>query len=1098
MSRLFRAFTLFAFAAAPALLAAHGEAQPVHLTVNGLKDPLGIDTAQPALSWQSDATARNWKQAAYEVLVASTPEKLRAGQADVWDSGRRVGARSVDIAYGGPVLRSRERCYWQVRVWDAQGHSAMATEPAVWEMGLLSPADWQAQWIRREDPRQAKAMQQMQWLWLKGGDVEHVAPGTVAEFRTTLHIDRLPQEASLHVLSGGDFAATVNGVRTGHKEAWGSFDQEEIGDRLHVGDNHIVVKVAAPGGDPGTTVRMAMAAAVQVGGSGADADRWLVTGGERWEARTVVPMEKSAQAAAPGPEQKPVMGPWQAVKVVGPLAEQHFGVGTDRSSPAPTPDRIVSSASLLRTDFTTHGAVAQARLYITALGSYRATVNGQPVSDAVLTPGFTDFRKRVLYQTYDVTRLVQSGANVLGAELGAGWHGSPLLWSGTRLFPGADRLRAQLELQYADGTRQVVVSGPDWHAAPAPVLAAEIYGGETYDARRALPGWDTPGGSGANEQDARQWSNAVADPAAAAITVSAQPDLLIRRQLTVTPTGMTQVMAGKGTDAVTDTVFDMGQNMVGAVQLRVQGPRGTTVRLRFAERLNPDGTVYTENLRDADATDTYILSGDGQELWTPRFTFHGFRYVEVSGLPGAPSLETLEGQVWNSLPAKPAMEFSSASDLLNRMDQLGLWGQRGNFVSIPTDCPQRDERMGWMGDAGVFWRTGAYNFDTDAFSNKYMQDVIDAQDPNGAFANISPDLLQGVEHTGAPGWGDAGVLVPYATWLQYGNASLVKRSWPAMERWMDFILASNPDFVRKNKLGPNYADWLAPDPHTPGDLVGTAYWAIVAQQMQQMATAIGRPADAAKYARLYLQIRKAYQAAYVHSDGTVAGDTQTGYVLTVYAGLAPEAMRKGMVNRLAANIAAHDNHLTTGFLGTPFLMTVLDEGGRTDVAYTLLLSTTYPSWGYMVSKGATTWWERWNGDTGDPSMNSYNHYSFGSVMAWVYRRAAGIDVDPKDPAFHHILVSPHPDAHLPQLRATYQSVYGAITTDWSLGAEGFRLRVVVPPNTTATVRLPEEASGALERNGKHVNLQRVDGLRQDTVGSGVWEFAAAAGGRVVQ
>jgi alpha-L-rhamnosidase len=384
------------------------------------------------------------------------------------------------------------------------------------------------------------------------------------------------------------------------------------------------------------------------------------------------------------------------------------------------------------------------------------------------------------------------------------------------------------------------------------------------------------------------------------------------------------------------------------------------------------------------------------------------------------------------------------------MGQLGIWGQRGNFLSIPTDCPQRDERLGWMGDAGVFWRTGTYNFDIASFTRKFMLDIDDAQTPDNAFTNVSPNLLGPQE--GAPGWADAGVLVPYAAWLQYGDKTLLEDSWPNMQRYMDFILTTNPDYLRRNKLGNNYGDWLAPDQNTPKDLIATAYWAIIARDMKEMSLALGRKEDAEKYQTLYNHIAEAYRKQYIQPDGAVLGNTQSAYVVTLYSGIAPENLRANMTARLVADIEAHNNHLTTGFLGTPFLMFVLDDNHRPDVAFKLLLQDTYPSWGYMVAKGATTWWERWNGDTGDPSMNSYNHYAFGSVMAWVFRRAAGIDTDPSAAGFHHLTIQPQFNPALPTLHAEYDSPYGLITTDWNQNNHQFT--VTTPPNTTASITLP--------------------------------------------
>ena len=1058
---LVRAVSLIALSAG--LTAAF--AAPVGLRTNQRIDPLGIDSARPVLSWQSDSTARNWTQTAYRILVASSAANLQKGNADIWDSERRGSSESVNIAYEGPALKSRQRYFWAVNTWDAQGKEEHSAETAWWETGLLQPSDWQAKWIRRSDADEQEAMSHTSWIWLPNGDAQHIPQGTEAEFKYELQLDRLPAAALLHVLVGANFTARVNGVATGHKDEWGAFDFEDIRDRLHVGKNEILISVAAPASDQkDKTYRTALAVALRISDENGKG-RWI-TSDASWQARSIKPKESI----------------WAPARALGALKELAFGTWTDRKSPAPAPDRITSTTALLRKQFTTEKKVAFARLYVTALGSYQAFLNGKAVSADKLTPGFTDYRKRVLYQTYDVTSAVVPGKNTLAAMLGAGWHGSPLLWSGSRLFAGPDRFCAQLELTFTDGTTQSILTDSTWQAAASPIISSELYGGEAYDARLYHAGWNT------NSSDrALIWSDAVADNGQPGLLITAQPDAPVHHAQTIKPISVNVVEDAGSKDAL----FDMGQNMVGVVRLHVQGPRGKTVKLRFAERLKPDGTVYTENLRDADATDYYTLSGHGEEEWTPAFTFHGFRYVEVSGYPGEVKLSALQGEVLNSLPASPSIRFDSSSSLLNKMSELGLWGQRGNFLSIPTDCPQRDERMGWMGDAGAFWRTGSYNFDIDAFSQKFMLDVVEGQTPDGAFPNIAPNLLQGIEgDPGAPGWGDAGVLVPYATWLQYGDAATVERSWPAMERWMDFILRTNPDYIRKKDLGPNYADWLAPDPNTPPDLVATAYWVLVAQQMVKMASALGRTSDAEKYAELIAHIRSAYQQKYVQADGSIVGNTQTSYVLTLAMGLAPDALKKSMTERLVRDIKVHQTHLTTGFLGTPFLLSALEEQGRADVAYDLLLTSTYPSWGYMVDKGATTWWERWNGDTGDPAMNSYNHYAFGSVMAWVYRRVAGIDADPEDPGFHHVVISPHVEAGLAHVHAEYDSVYGTIKTEWTANATGhIDLAVTVPANATATVVLPGSPASVVKEDGQVISLTPKNGSLSQKVGSGSYVFS---------
>ena len=751
------------------------------------------------------------------------------------------------------------------------------------------------------------------------------------------------------------------------------------------------------------------------------------------------------------------------------------------------PGPLPQLAAYLRRTLAISKKVQSARLYVTALGSYRAFLNGSRVGNDVLTPDFTDYRKRVLYQAYDVTNLLANGENVISALLGDGWYGSGLTWAGMHFFTPPDRLLAQLELDYADGSHETVATDDSWKAAASPVLISDIYGGEVYDARVEQPGWETPG------FDDSAWSPAV---------VADAPSIIVSSQIT-SPARVIATLDSKYVTPVANGayIFDMGQNMVGWATLKVKGAAGTKVRLRFAEVLNPDGTIYTANLRNADATDVYILRGGDEETFSPHFTFHGFRYVEVTGYPGTPAPDAIQGEVVSSVSGDPVAKLTTSSELVNQMWSIGIWGQRGNFLSIPTDCPQRDERLGWMGDAGVFWRTGSYNFDIAAFSQKFIQDIVDAQTSQGAFTNVSPNTLpfagEGTEGTsawnegmvGAPGWGDAGVIVPWTIWVQYGDKVVIEKNWDAMQRWMNFIQSRNPDFLRKNGVGPNFGDWLAPDQNTNKDLLATAYWALIAKMMSQMAHAVGKESDSNRYNEVVENIRAAFQKAYIKEDGEVGTGTQTSYVVALYTKMAPSALEPVLVDKLVQDIQARNWHLSTGFLGTPFLLFTLADHGRTDVAYRLLLNDTYPSWGYMLSKGATTWWERWNGDTGDPAMNSYNHYAFGSVIAWVYRYVAGIDALPNAPGFKEIVIHPHLDPNMTSARAEYDSIYGKIISDWSGTAAGpLSLRVTIPANTSAKVFLPAITRAHLTENGNPVEAEREDGSYVIQIRSGSYNF----------
>ena len=1038
-------------------------AAPVHLRCEYLVNPLGIDQASPRLSWQSNNSERNWKQAAYQILVASTPEQLSAGKADIWDGGKNNSSESVNIVYRGPALESRHRYYWKVRVWDVAGQVSESDESAWWETGLMHPADWKAKWIAWKNPENQADRERIRWIWLKGHDASAVVPKTSVAFRTSVNLTERPRDAALLIAVRGDFRATVNGHEVGRKKEWGAFDRRDITNELVPGKNLIEVHLKAPdvprwGPNAGAkTTKAALAALIKVTLN--DGSVMRVPTNEKWEAAP----EKQSH--------------WHPAQTVGDLTEEHL------SDPGPIPQ----PAACLRRTLSVSKNVQGARLYVTALGSYRVYLNESPVSSDVLTPDFSEYRKRVPYQTYDVTSLLTSGNNTISALLGDGWYGSPLTWVGMHFFSPPDRFRAQLEIDYADGSHQTVVTDDSWKAAASPIIESEIYGGEVYDARLEQNGWKT-----ASFDDSR-WTSVVVSEAPS-IAVSSQITDPARVIATLDPKQVTPLANGA-------YIFDMGQNLVGWVTLKVKGAAGTKVRLRFAEIVNPDGTIYTENLRNADATDVYILRGGDEETFAPHFTFHGFRYVEVTGYPGVPTLDALKGDVVSSVSGDPVAKLTTSSDLVNHMWSIGIWGQRGNFLSIPTDCPQRDERLGWMGDAGVFWRTGSYNFDIAAFSQKFMQDIVDAQTSQGAFTNVSPNTLPfgggGTEGTsawnegmvGAPGWGDAGVIVPWTTWVQYGNKAIIEQNWDAMKRWMDFIQSRNPDFLRKKGVGPNFADWLAPDEHTNKDLLATAYWGLIAQMMSQMAHAIGKEDDAKRYDDVVQNIRSAFQKAYIKENSEVGTGTQTSYVVALYTKMAPESLESVLVDKLVKEIESRNWHLSTGFLGTPFLLFTLADHGRSDVAYRLLLNETYPSWGYMLSKGATTWWERWNGDTGDPSMNSYNHYAFGSVIAWVYRYAAGIDTTPESPGFKEIVIHPHLDSRMTSARAEYDSVYGKIISDWSGTPAGpFSLRVTIPANTSAKVFLPAIPGAHLTEDGNPVESEQEGGLRFVLIGAGSYNF----------
>ena len=830
---------------------------PTALRCEYKTDPLGIDAPVPRLSWVLESPERNVVQSAYQIVT------------DLWDSGKVLSAQSVHVPYSGPRLVSGQTVSWKVRAWDGSDQPSQWSEPAKWQMGLLSPSDWTADWI------------------------------------------------SL------------------------------------------------------------------------------------------------------------------------PASRPH----TDQNPPA-----------YLRGEFQAAKPVMRATIYATARGVYTLHINGQRVGDAHFAPGWTDYSKRIQYQTYDVTDLLQPGRNAAGAVVGDGWYAGYIGFNRKRGHYGPrPQFLAQIVLEYADGSAETVGTGSRWRGTRGPILFSDMLMGETYDARREMPGW-----AAADFEDAGWQAVTVEAAHDPAISRTAQVDPPVRLTEERTPIAQTQPQPGT-------TLFDLGQNMVGWARLKVQGPPGTLVRMRFGEALTPDGTLYTDNLRGAEATDTYILKGGGIETYEPHFTFHGFRYAEVTGFPGEPGLDAITGCVLHSDTPRTGT-FECSEPMVNQLVQNIDWGQRGNFLSIPTDCPQRDERMGWMGDAQIFVRTAAGNRDVAAFFEKWMHDVVDAQSPEGAFSDVAPRLVDLAD--GAPAWADAGIIVPWTIYQVYGDTRLLETHYDAMGRWMDYLDRANPNHLWLNNRCNDFGDWLSIEADTDKAVLATAYFAYDASLMAQAAEVLGQTEDAARFAALLEAVKAAFNAAYVSEDGRIQSDTQTAYALALHFQLLPQPLRPLAAQHLVQNIDAKNGHLSTGFVGVGYLCPVLTEAGYAETAYQLLLNTSFPSWGYSIQHGATTIWERWDGwtDTGgfqDVGMNSFNHYSLGSVGEWLQRSVAGIDTDPHQPGFAHIVLRPRPDSRLTFARASFESIRGRIASAWTLDEGTFRWSVSLPANTTATATLPDDTVHAL-------------------------------------
>ncbi len=935
--------------------------EPANLQCEYLTDPLAIDDPHPRLDWIVESGERGQKQTAYQILVASDEATLAKDQGDLWDTGRVASDTTIGIAYGGKALASRQRAFWKVKAWDKDGKPSAWSPMASWEMGLLKPGDWKADYVSFHD---------------------------------------------------------------------------------------------------------------------------------------VTPMPKFPQ----------------------PL--------------------FLPPARQYRKEFAAKKTIRRAVIYATALGIYELHLNGKRVGDAYFAPGWSDYHQRAYYNAYDVTALMKPGANAVGAWLADGWYagyiGFGLLTGigtegyGRFTYGKTPALMAQLEIEFTDGSRQIVGTDDSWKVTGAgPIQEADFLMGERYDARKEMAGWSTAG------FDDSKWESAVRADATGPVKakfyeyqnpapgaklkiegrevdlgfhrparLEAFPGLPVRAIEEIKPVALTSSTNGVH-------IFNLGQNFAGVVRLKVKGPAGTEVRLRYGEMLHPDGRLMTENLRKARATDTYILRGDPDgEIYLPRFTFHGFQYVELTGYPGTPEADAITGIVLHSdLPLTSGFECSDP--MVNRLFKNIVWTQRANFLDLPTDCPQRDERFGWTGDAQIYARAGTINMGAAAFYSKWIRELMESQRPSGTFPGYAPFPFQhGLDFGTA--WCDAGVIVPWTIYKAYGDTRIIERCWEPMTRfikWRQGESKGNLGIVHGNDWG----DWLALTEKTPLDYIDTAYFAYSTRLMADMAEAIGKKREAAQYRDLFAAIKSAFNEKYVNPDGTLKVDTQTAYALALYMDLLPENLRVAAGGRLAKKVQDNNGLMGTGFIGTRPLLPVLTAAGQNDLAVRLLQTRKYPSWGYEIEQGATTIWERWNSYTKDKgfggdqnaAMNSFAHYSFGAVCEWMFTQLAGIDSD--GAGYRHIIIRPNPptpnsnpdEKPIDWVRAHYDSIRGRIDASWKKTDGQFDLDITIPANTTATVYVP--ASDVSEITESGADLSRANGvkfLRKDgdrivlAVESGTYRFIA--------
>jgi alpha-L-rhamnosidase len=760
----------------------------------------------------------------------------------------------------------------------------------------------------------------------------------------------------------------------------------------------------------------------------------------------------------------------------------------------------------LRREFTLGKEICEAHLYVTCHGLYEIHMNGQKISDDLFTPGWTSYNKRLQYQAYDITGMVKKGANAVGAILGEGWYCGPFGWEGKRqLYGQRPALLLQMKITFTDGSEQWILSDQSWKTGSGPILKSEIYDGEIFDARLEKEGWDLPG---FRDQG---WTNCREKDYGYDNIVSGE-GVPVRITGTLSPVREFITPAG-------ERVFDMGQNMVGWVKFRLKGEKGSEIILQHAEVLDKEGNFYTANLRSAKQEIRYTFRGEGTETYEPHFTFQGFRYVKISGYTGEISLDELEGKVIHS-DMEPAGDFHCSDSLLNRLQRNIRWGLRGNFLDVPTDCPQRDERMGWTGDAEVFAPTACFNMNTAAFFTKWLRDLAADQRDDGSVPWVVPMVVEGGGGTGwsdgygATGWADAAVIVPWTLYQYFGDLRILETQYASMKAWVEYMIRhSGQRYIFD--YGFHFGDWLsfaeyyslkyaAPDygfagAHTDKDLIATAYFFHSAGLLQKTASLLGKEEDAARYSDLLPKIREAFQKEFMTPTGRLSSSTQTAYALALEFGLLPEEMRGPDAGRLAANVEEF-GHLTTGFLGTPLLCHALSDNGYPGLAYYLLFQDKYPSWLYPVTIGATTIWERWDGIRPDSTfqdagMNSFNHYAYGAIGDWIYRNVAGIRNDPDYPGFKRFTIRPLVTSRLDHVRAWHVSPYGRIISEWNTNGEKLQMNVTVPPNSVARIYIPRrDGTGVLESG---LSLEKADGIlgmeeQEDLlmleVGSGEYHF----------
>ncbi len=1038
-------------------------AEVANLRCEYLKNPPGIDVTKPQLSWviqerSQKSEIRGQKQTAYQVLVASSPELLSRENGDLWESGKVASDQSIQVEYAGKPLESRMRCFWKVRVWDKDGKVSTWSQPALWTMGLLHPADWEAKWIGGDDSAKSSVLAGAQWIWFPEGNPAASAPPGVRYFRRTLSLPpgRKPVAATCNVTADNAFELAINGRKAARGDNWENPVTADITAFLQPGENVITISATNAGTAPSPA---GLIVKLHIQFDKGDALDFVTDG--QWESST------------DGNQ-------WTQPKALGVFGIPPWGQLTQEARRLP--------ARYLRREFAVEKKVVGATAYVCGLGFFDLFLNGKKVSTDMMDPALSDYTKTDYHVTFDVTQQLSRGANTLGVILGNGRFFAPRFQSpfSTQTF-GYPQLLLQLEIKYADGTTATLVSDEHWRVTTkGPIRANNEYDGEEYDARMELSGWDRPG------FDDAKW-----EPA----QLVTAPGGVLKSQM-MEPMRITQVIHPVAITNPTPGIYivDMGQNFYGTMRLKASGPRGTQVRMVSAYSLKPDGTLKTADNRGAKAADVYTFKGQGTEVWSPRFKGQGFRRVQVTGFPGTPTLANFEGVVIHT-DAEPAGEFQCSNDLINRIHQAMRRGMRMFLRSAPLD-PDRDERQAWTGDPAKDAESEAFNWNVAPFYAKWMDDVERSQRADGSLPDVTMywTMGNGVE------WPSVFTIIPDWFIDFYDDRRVPETHYPAMKKWVLEMMRRYqlPDGTLKET---SYGDWcdaytmdgkVSDKGLTPRDLVSTAYQYNNCRIMQRLAKLMGQTDDERTFTAMADQLKTAFNQKFLDSKTHIyQGGTQCAYVLALAFDLVPEGQRDAVVANFIDDITVkHNGHLSVGLIGMQWLMQTLTDIGRPDVAWTIATQTTRPSWGYMLSKGATTIWERWDYDTRGPGMNSEALLiQAGNLDAWFYQTLAGINYDRQQPGFKHIVIKPTLAGDLTWVKANFDSPFGRIVSNWKKDGNLLTMEITIPANTTATVYVPTKEAISVTESGKlavqadSVKFQRMENnTAVYAIGSGSYQF----------